>query len=149
MIPQIRVSDRPLTRSHARILLKADRFENGLAWRDQQIATALEASVATVERVLHRFRKARTAALPPGASPSRPRAITPVWETERLRVFNLDLHTVSIARANRTMGTLAASLSATASVQVSGETVRVRLHAHDDVCKRPTWTLNRNLSVCR
>lgn len=40
-----------LTQSHARILLKADRSENGPAWRDQQIAEALEVSVATVERV--------------------------------------------------------------------------------------------------
>ena len=40
-----------LTQSHARILLKADRSEDGPTWRDQQIAEALEVSVATVERV--------------------------------------------------------------------------------------------------
>lgn len=41
--------------THARILLKADAAEGGPAWPDHQIADALEVSVATVERVRHRF----------------------------------------------------------------------------------------------
>jgi hypothetical protein len=41
--------------THARILLKADAGEGGPAWPDGQIAEAMEASVATVERVRQRF----------------------------------------------------------------------------------------------
>ncbi len=43
------------TQLHARILLKADTAEGGPAWRDQQIAEALEVSVPTVERVRKQF----------------------------------------------------------------------------------------------
>src|SRR4051794_18774542 len=48
-----RGSARELT--HARILLKADEGPQGLAWADADIATALDASVPTVERVRKRF----------------------------------------------------------------------------------------------
>src|SRR5689334_25162495 len=41
--------------AHARILLKADAAPGGPAWADQRIAEAVEASVATVERVRQRF----------------------------------------------------------------------------------------------
>ena len=41
--------------THARILLKADQADGGPAWIDDQIADALEVSVATVERVRERF----------------------------------------------------------------------------------------------
>jgi transposase len=41
--------------AHARILLKADAADGGLAWTDGQIAEALEVSIATVERVRQRF----------------------------------------------------------------------------------------------
>ena len=41
--------------THARILLKADQADGGPAWLDQQIAEALEVSVATVERLRQRF----------------------------------------------------------------------------------------------
>ena len=41
--------------THARILLKADQAEGGPGWIDEQIAEALEVSVATIERVRHRF----------------------------------------------------------------------------------------------
>src|SRR5688572_11268989 len=41
--------------AHARIILKADEGSGGPAWRDEEIARALEVSVATVERVRRRF----------------------------------------------------------------------------------------------
>src|SRR3954465_13248586 len=41
--------------AHARILLKADQAEGGPGWIDEQIAEALEVSVATIERVRQRF----------------------------------------------------------------------------------------------
>ena len=41
--------------AHARILLKADAADGGPAWPDARIAEAVEASIATVERVRQRF----------------------------------------------------------------------------------------------
>src|SRR5262249_53054843 len=41
--------------THARILLKADAAAGGPAWTDEQIAEAMEVSVATVERLRQRF----------------------------------------------------------------------------------------------
>ena len=41
--------------AHARILLKADQADGGPGWTDEQIADAVEVSVATVERVRQRF----------------------------------------------------------------------------------------------
>jgi transposase len=41
--------------AHARILLKADEGRDGPAWKDRQIVTALDVSLATVERVRRRF----------------------------------------------------------------------------------------------
>lgn len=41
--------------THARILLKADAAAGGPAWPDRRIAEAVEAGVATVERVRQRF----------------------------------------------------------------------------------------------
>ena len=41
--------------THARILLKADEGAHGPAWTDEQIATALDASVSTISRVRQRF----------------------------------------------------------------------------------------------
>lgn len=50
--------------AHARILLKADSGEGGPGWADQQIAEALEVSIATIERVRERFvEESLTAAL--------------------------------------------------------------------------------------
>jgi hypothetical protein len=40
---------------HARILLKADEGPHGPAWTDEQIATALDASLSTISRVRERF----------------------------------------------------------------------------------------------
>ena len=44
-----------LKQLHARLLLKADAGPQGEAWRDEQIAQALEIGVRTVERVRQRF----------------------------------------------------------------------------------------------
>jgi transposase len=46
---------RPNSQAHARILLKADSGPEGPAWSDRAIATALDLSVPTVERVRKRF----------------------------------------------------------------------------------------------
>ena len=41
--------------AHARVLLKADAAPGGPGWNDDQIAEAVEVSVATVERLRRRF----------------------------------------------------------------------------------------------
>jgi hypothetical protein len=41
--------------AHARILLKADEAPGGPSWRDEEIARALDVSIATIERVRRRF----------------------------------------------------------------------------------------------
>lgn len=105
------------------------------------IAELVFRSRDTVERVLHLFLDAGAAALLPRTSPGKPPTVTPAWETELLRVIDHDPHTVGVASANWTTGLLATYLAAATGVQVSAETVRVYLHAHAYVCKRPTWTL--------
>ena len=55
------------------------------------------------------------------------------------------VHKVAVGQdtANWTTERLAEYLYQQTGVQVTEETVRVYLHAHDYVCKRPTWTLRR------
>ena len=62
---------------------------------------------------------------------------------ELLRVIEVDPHEVGQETANWTTERLADSLGQQTEVRVTEETVRVYLHAHDYVCKRPTWTLRR------
>ena len=52
-------------------------------------------------------------------------------------------HTVGVDSANWTTGLLASYLAEQTGMAVYDETVRIALHAHDYVCKRPTWTLKR------
>jgi transposase len=80
---------------------------------------------------------------PPGAAPT----VTPAWEAELLRVIELDPHDVGVDSANWTTGLLAAHLDGHTGIVVSDETVRAYLHAHDYVCKRPTWTLRRRAAA--
>ena len=81
--------------------------------------------------------------MPRRSAPGRERTITPVWEAELLRVIELDPHEVGQETANWTTEVLANYLGRHTEVTVSLETVRVYLHAHGYVCKRPTWTLRR------
>ncbi len=108
-----------------------------------EIAAIVFRSRDTVERVLKRFRAGGVTAVPrrfaPGSSPT----ITPAWTTELLRVIERDPHDVGRASATRTTGLLATYLADHTGIAVSDETVRQTLHAHDYVCKRPTWTLKR------
>ena len=56
--------------AHARVLLQADAAEGGPGWTDQDIATALQVSVRTIERVRQRFvEQGLAAALRPKPSP--------------------------------------------------------------------------------
>jgi len=76
----------------------------------------------------------------PGAERERSRLR---GRAELLRVIELDPHEVGQDMANWTTERLAQYLGQHTGIQVTQETVRLYLHAHDYVCKRPTWTLRR------
>jgi len=108
-----------------------------------QIARMVLRSEDTVARVLKRFVAGGLDAVPRRTPPGRERRITAAWEAELLRVIELDPHEVGQDTANWTTERLAQYLGEQTGIQVTEETVRVYLHAHDYVCKRPTWTLRR------
>jgi transposase len=106
-----------------------------------QIARLIVRSDDMVRRVLQRYQDAGLDAVPRRYAPGRQRRVTPAWEAELLRVIDLDPHAVGVPSANWTTGLLATYLAQVTGIQVDPETVRLYLHAHDYVCKRPTWTL--------
>ena len=108
-----------------------------------QIAQTVLRSPDTVVRVLKRFITGGVEAVPRCTAPGRARTVTATWEAELLRVIELDPHEVGQDTANWTTERLAQYLCEQTGIQVSEETVRVYLHAHNYVCKRPTWTLRR------
>ena len=108
-----------------------------------EIAAVVFRSRDTVARVLTRFRDGGVAAVPRRCAPGATPTITPAWTAELLRVIELDPHDVGVASATWTTGLLATYLADHTGIAVSDETVRQTLHAHDYVCKRPTWTLKR------
>jgi transposase len=108
-----------------------------------QIARIVLRSEDTVARVFHRFLVGGLDAVPRRTAPGRERRITAAWESELLRVIELDPHEVGQETANWTTERLAAYLGQQTGIQVTEETVRVYLHAHEYVCKRSTWTLRR------
>lgn len=100
-------------------------------------------SADTILRVLARVRDGGLAALPRRKAPGPTPLITSAWETELLRIIDLDPHTLDVPSANWTTTLLAEYLARVTGITVSEETVRLRLHANGYVCKRPTWTLKR------
>lgn len=108
-----------------------------------QIARIVLRSEDTVARVLNRFLAGGLDAVPRRTPPGRERRVTAAWETELLRVIELDPHEVGVESANWTTELLARYLEKQTAIRVTEETVRVYLHAHGYVCKRPTWTLRR------
>ena len=108
-----------------------------------QIARIVLRSEDTVARVLNRFLAGGLDAVPRRTPPGRKRQVTAAWETELLRVIELDPHEVGVESANWTTELLAEYLRTQTAIRMTEETVRVYLHAHGYVCKRPTWTLRR------
>jgi hypothetical protein len=111
--------------THARILLKADAAEGGPAWRDADIALALDVDVRTVERVRERFvEQGLEAALvrKPQARPSR----LPVLDGDaEARLIALACSRPPEGRARWTLRLLAGRLVELEVVEaVSHETVR-------------------------
>ncbi len=117
-----------------------------LGQRVPQIAQAVLRSQDTVTRVLHRFLDGGLDAVPRRPAPGAAPTITSDWTAELLRVIDLDPHEVGVASATWSTGLLAAYLARQTGIAVSDETVRTTLHAHDYVCKRPTWTLRQRAS---
>ena len=126
------------TRTRYQMLLLSLRGQTS-----SQIAHIVLRSQDTVVRVLKRFLTGGLGAVPRRTAPGRERTVTAAWEAELLRVIELDPHEVGQDTANWTTERLADYLGQQTGVQVTEETVRVYLHAHDYVCKRPTWTLRR------
>ena len=108
-----------------------------------QIARLVLRSQDTVVRVLKRFFTGGLDAVPRRTAPGRERTVTTAWEAELVRIIELDPHEVGQDTANWTTERLAEYLGQHTGIQVTEETVRVYLHAHGYVCKRPTWTLKR------
>jgi transposase len=108
-----------------------------------QIAPVVRRSADTVQRVLRRYRDDGVDGVPYRPRPGRPPEVPPAWEAELRRVIAVDPHTVGVKSANWTTRLLAAYLAQVTGHRTGIETVRLHLHAADDVCKRPTWTLQR------
>ena len=111
--------------------------------KSSQIAQHVVRSQDTVERVLKRFLLDGLDAVPRRTAPGRARTVTAAWEAELVRVIEMDPHEVGPDTANWTTTRLAQYLGQHTGIQVTEETVRMYLHAHDYVCKRSTWTLRR------
>src|SRR5260370_24143625 len=126
------------TRTRYQMLLLSLRGQTS-----SQIAQTVLRSQDTVVRVLKRFLTSGLDAVPRRTAPGRERMVTAAWEAELLRVIEKDPHEVGQDTANWTTERLADYLGQHTGVQVTEETVRVYLHAHDYVCKRSTWTLRR------
>src|SRR5437764_15007217 len=111
--------------AHARVLLKADAADGGPAWPDARIATAVEVSIATVERVRQRFvEQGLEAALGRNRQdrPSRPRKLDGRAEA---RLIALACSAPPDGRREWTMRLLADRLVEVEVVDaVSDETVR-------------------------
>jgi len=111
--------------------------------KSSQIAHTVLRSQDTVQRVLNRFLGGGLDAVPRRTAPGRARTVIAVWEAELLRVIEMDPHGVGQDTANWTTERLAQYLSQHTGIQVTEETVRLYLHAHDYGGLRPTWTLRR------
>jgi transposase len=115
------------------------RVEQDLSPR--QIAPLVQRSHDTVLRVFHRYQAGGLEAVPRTKGPGPTPKVTGAWEEELLRVIDADPHDHGINAANWTTHLLADYLARTTGITVEQETVRRSLHLHDDVCKRPTWTM--------
>jgi transposase len=108
-----------------------------------EIAAIIPRSRYTIARVFHRFNAEGLDAVPRRTSPGRPRTVNESWQAELVRVIELDPHEVGVPSANWTTRLLADYLADKTGIRVDQETVRVYLHVHGFVCKRPVWTVGR------
>lgn len=129
---------RPETRLRYQMVLLSQQ-----GYSVSEIASIVLRSHDTVTRVLHRYRDGGLDAVPRRKQPGRPPTVTPAWQAELLRVIELDPHQVGVQSAIWTTQLLAEYLTRQTGVQVGQESVRLYLHRHGYVCKRPTWSMKR------
>jgi transposase len=108
-----------------------------------EIANMTLRSHDTVNRVLRRYLDGGLDAVPRRKQPGRPRTVTSDWESELLRVIEGDPYAVGVQSATWTTKLLAEYLAQQSGLRVGQEVVRVYLHKHGYVCKRPTWSMKR------
>lgn len=108
-----------------------------------EIAAIIPRSRYTIARAFHRFNAEGLDAVPRRTSPGRPQIVNESWQAELVRVIELDPHQVGVPSANWTTRLLADYLADKTGIRVDQETVRVYLHVHGFVCKRPVWTVGR------
>jgi transposase len=108
-----------------------------------QIAEIVFHSRDTVERTLHAWLSGGLEALPRRIAKGPTPIVTAAWTDELVRVIERDPHDLGVPSANWTTELLASYLAEHTAIAVGAETVRLYLHAHDYVCKRPTWSLKR------
>jgi len=123
--------------NHARILLKADVNQIGGGWCDQDISTALDVSISTIERVRRRFVENSLEAALSRQPPSRtkPRLLNEAQET---RLAELAQSQTPEGRREWTVRLLASKMVELGYVErISHETVR-------QILKKLNITLVRN-----
>lgn len=131
-------TDDPRLRLRCQMVLLADQGRSVA-----EIAAIVFRSRDTVERALHAWLDGGLANLPRRIAPGPSPAVTAAWTDELLRVIERDPHELGVPTATWTTALLADYLAEQTHVRLSPETVRLALHAHDYVCKRPTWSLKR------
>ncbi len=142
--PLVELIDRFNTASHPETRLRYQMvLLSQQGFSVTQIANITMRSHDTVTRVLHRYLDGGLDAVPRRKQPGRPPTITFDWQAELLRVIELDPHEVGVESAIWTTKLLAEYLARKTGVQVGQEAVRVYLHRHGYVCKRPTWSMKR------
>jgi transposase len=127
-------------RTNCQIILLADEGRHA-----PEIAWLVRRGVDQVRKVLHRFQSEGLAGLAPRKAPGRALQITPAWLAELQRVINLDPRSVGVPSAVWTTRLLSAYLEQVTGLHWGIHTVRVHTHRAGYVCKRPTWSLKRNL----
>jgi transposase len=106
-----------------------------------QIAPLVRRSVATVERVLRRYRQEGADGVPPRSRPGRAPTAPAAWRAELARVIDLDPHTVGVPSAVWSLRLLAGYLAEVTGHQAGLTQVWRALHALDFVCKRPVHSV--------
>lgn len=106
-----------------------------------QIAPLVRRSVATVERVLRRYRQEGPDGVPPRPRPGRAPTAPAAWRAELARVIELDPHTVGVPSATWSLRLLASYLAGVTGHRAGLTQVWRALQRLDLVCKRPVHSV--------
>lgn len=106
-----------------------------------QIAPLVRRSVATVQRVLRRYRQQGSDGVPPRPRPGRAPTAPDAWRTELARVVDLDPHTVGVPSAPSSLRLLASYLEQVPGHHAGLTQVWRALQGLAFVCKRPVHSV--------